>query len=274
MTMERTISGRVGKGSVSHNERKFIAENVDEQRTMRNITLVSDDIREVYHELFDEALERYNAKQKRKDRKIVNYYEHVRKGKQEKLFHEVIFQVGNKDDTGCSMQESQVAKAILLEFAKELQERNPQLRVFGCYLHMDEATPHLHIDFIPYTTGSSRGLDTRVSMKQALASRGFIGKGKSDTEYDQWIEAEKAELAKVAERYGVIWMKKDTHREHLSVLDYKKEMRSKEVAELNEKIAYQEQEIAALEETKQQNLVQVAAYQEAVGQLSEQFQEK
>ncbi len=235
MKIERTISGMMGKGSISHNERKFIAENVDAARTVRNEVLISDKLNDVYHELFDDALERYNAKQKRNDRKIQDYYEHIRTSKQEKLFHEVIFQIGNKDDTECFTEEGNLAKQALLEFAQDFQKRNPQFRVFGIFLHLDEATPHLHIDFVPYTTGSKRGLDTRVSMKQALASRGFIGKGKENTECNQWIQSEKEELAKVAEKYGIIWRHEDIHREHLSVLDFKKQMRSKEVAELEKK---------------------------------------
>lgn len=224
----------IGEGSISHNERKFIAHNVDASRTAENLVLISEDIKEVYHELFDEALERYNAKQSRKDRKIENYYEHIRTGRQEKLFHEVIFQIGNKDDTGCLSDEGQITKSVLVEFAKEFQTRNPQFKVFGVYLHVDEATPHLHIDFVPYMTGSKRGLDTRVSLKQALASRGFKGKSKSETEWNQWMESEKEELSKVAERYDIQWEQKGTHREHLSVLDFKKEMRTQEVKDLEQ----------------------------------------
>ena len=233
--IKRTISGMMGKGSIHHNERRFTAENVDEKRTKDNVVLISDNIEDVYHELFDPALERYNAKQKRKDRRIEDYYEHIRVGKQEKLFHEVIFQIGNKENMGCETKEGEIARQVLLDFAKEFSERNPQFRVFGMYLHMDEATPHLHIDFIPYITESKRGLDTRVSMKQALASRGFAGRGRSETECNQWIESEKEMLAKVAERYNIEWEKKNTHREHLDVLNFKKEERTKEVAELEQK---------------------------------------
>jgi chromosome segregation ATPase len=108
------------------------------------------------------------------------------------------------------------------------------LRVFSAYLHKDEATPHLHIDFVPYTTGSKRGLDTRVSMKQALAELGFKGGSRSENEWNQWVNAEKEQLAIVMERHGIEWEKKDTHEEHLSVLDFKKKMRTKEVAELEQ----------------------------------------
>ena len=146
--------------------------------------------------------------------------------------------------------EGEIAKEILLEFAKEFQKRNPQLRVFGIYLHMDEATPHLHIDFVPYMTGSKRGLDTRVSMKQALASRGFVSKGREETERDQWMLSEKQELAKVAERYGVIWEQKGTHEEHLDVLNFKKKKRREEIAVLEDQIQDKQHEMERLENSK------------------------
>ena len=112
------------------------------------------------------------------------------------------------------------------------QERNPTLRVFSAHLHMDEATPHLHIDFVPFTTGSKRGLDTRVSLKKALEALGFKGGTRSDTEWDQWANAEKERLAEIMLAHGVEWEKKGTHEEHLSVLDYKKKERTKEVEQL------------------------------------------
>ena len=171
--MQRTISAMVGKGSVNHNSRKFRAENVDGTRTHLNIDYCNENIKTVYHELFDEALERYNAKQIRSDRKIKDYYEKIRSSKQEKPFHEIILQVGGKGNMNADTENGELAKQILDEYYQGFQERNPQLRVFSAHLHMDEATPHLHIDFVPFTTGSKRGLDTRVSLKQALATQGF-----------------------------------------------------------------------------------------------------
>lgn len=231
--MERTISGMVGKGSVNHNTRAFTAKNVDSDRSGANVYFCNEDIKKVYHKLFDEALERYNAKQKRKDRVIDDYYEKIRRGKQEKLFHEVIFQIGNKDDMNAKSEEGLLAKKILTEFMDEFQARNPNLYVFSAHLHMDEETPHLHIDFVPYITGSKRGLDTRVSLKSALAAEGFTGGTRGATEWNQWIAAEKQALAMVMERYGVEWLQKGTHEKHLSVLDFEKQERAKEVAELD-----------------------------------------
>ena len=230
--MKRTISAMVGQGSVNHNSRKFHAKNTDPERSHLNITYCQENIKAVYHELFDEALERYNAKQTRADRRIEDYYEKIRSGKQEKPFHEIILQVGNRDDMSADSEEGQLAAAVLDEYMKGFQERNPQLRVFSAHLHMDEATPHLHIDFVPFTTGSKRGLDTRVSLKQALAAQGFKGGSRGDTEWSQWVRSEKEQLSLVMERHGIEWEDKGTHDKHLSVLDYKKEQRAKDIAVL------------------------------------------
>lgn len=219
----------VGKGSLTHNSRAFKAKNVKEDYTQYNIEYCNEKIKVVYHELFDKALERYNEKQTRNDRKINDYYEKIRTSKQEKLFHEVIFQIGNKDDMNAQSENGELAKKILDEFMKNFQQRNPNLKVFSAHLHMDEETPHLHIDFVPFVSGSKRGLDTRVSMKQALASMGFKGGTKQETEWSQWIASEKQELAKVMECQDVIWKQKGTRRKHLSVLDFEKQEREKEV---------------------------------------------
>ena len=223
-----------GKGSLNHNSRKFHAKNTDPNRTHWNVEYCNEDIKDVYHELFDDALKRYNDKQTRKDRKIDDYYEKIRSGKQEKLFHEVILQIGDKANMGSETMEGQLAAKILDEYMKGFQERNPTLRVFAAHLHLDEATPHLHIDFIPYVTGSKRGLDTRVSLKQALSSLGFKGGLRSETELNQWVQSEKQKLAMVMRENEIEWDQKGTHEQHLSVLDYKKKVREQEVEELTE----------------------------------------
>ena len=244
--MKRTISAMRGKGSLTHNRRDFIAENVDSSRTPLNVEYRNEDIRAVYHELFDDALARYNEKQTRKDRVIDDYYEKTRTSKQEKLFEELIIQIGNKDDMNASSENGQLARQMLDEYMQSFQQRNPTLRVFSAHLHMDEATPHLHIDFIPFTTGSKRGLETRVSLKKALEALGFAGGTKSHTELNQWIESEKQALASIMARHDIEWEQKGTHEEHLSVLDYKKQERSKEVAALETQIdALQEQTATA-----------------------------
>lgn len=246
--IRRTISVMVGKGSVNHNSRKFKAENVNGDRSHLNNDYCNESIKKVYHTLFDDALKRYNEKQTRADRRIGNYYEKIRNSKQEKPFHEIIVQIGDMVTMSSESENGLLAQRILDEYYKGFQERNPYLKVFSAHLHMDEATPHLHIDFVPFTTGSKRGLDIRVSLKQALANQGFKGGTRGDTEWNQWVSSEKEALAVVMERHGVEWELKGSHEKHLSVLDYKKQEREKELTELEGKLAERKDEFKAYKE--------------------------
>ena len=221
---------------------------MDSERSYLNVEYCNEDVKDVYHELFDEALVRYNEKQNRSDRKIDDYYDKICFGKQEKPFHEIILQIGDKDNMGATTENGQLAARVLDEYMRDFQRRNPTLRVFSAYLHMDEATPHLRIDFVPYTTGSKRGLDTRVSLKQALSALGFKGGTRSETELNQWVQHEKKQLAEIMLERGIEWEQKGTHEKHLSVLDFKKKERAKEVAELEaKKESLEEHNVAILE---------------------------
>lgn len=249
--MKRTISAMSGDGVVAHNRRTYIAENVDPTRTHLNIEYCYTPIEQAYHDLFHEALAEFNAKQKRKDRCIENYYEKIRDGKQEKTFYEVIFQVGNKDDMAATGENGELAKAILDKFYHSFLERNPQLHVYSAHLHMDEATPHLHIDFIPFTTGSKRGLSTRVSLKQALANQGIVGEGRSLTERDLWVQKEKEAFAEIMLEHGIEWEQKGEHKEHLSVLEFKREKRKEELADLEQSIERVQQKQVSIKAVEQ-----------------------
>ena len=274
--MKRTISFMTGKGSVNHNSRKFHAKNTDPERSCLNVEYCNENVKDVYHELFDEALTRYNEKQTRSDRRIDDYYEKICSGKQEKLFHEIILQIGDKDNMGAKTENGRLAAKVLDKYMRDFQRRNPTLRVFSAYLHMDEATPHLHIDFVPYTTGSRRGIDTRVSLKQALSALGFKGGTRRETELNQWVAYEKEQLAAVMLEHGIEWEKKGTHEKHLSVLDFEKKERAKEVAELEQSISdgkerlsdIQIQHRKAVQETEQIRQKGEAIRQE-VSELSE-----
>ena len=274
--MKRTISFMTGKGSVNHNSRKFNAKNTDPERSCLNVEYCNENVKDVYHELFDEALTRYNEKQTRSDRRIDDYYEKIRSGKQEKPFHEIILQIGVKDNMGAKTENGRLAAKVLDKYMRDFQRRNLTLRVFSAYLHMDEATPHLHIDFVLYTTGSKRGLDTRVSLKQALSALGFKGGTRRETELNQWVAYEKEQLAAVMLEHGIEWEKKGTHEKHLSVLDFEKKERAKEVAELEQSISdgkerlsdIQIQHRKAVQETEQIRQKGEAIRQE-VSELSE-----
>lgn len=255
--MKRTISFMTGKGSVNHNSRKFHAKNTDPERTYLNVEYCNESIKDVYHELFDEALARYNEKQTRNDRRIDDYYEKIRSGKQEKPFHEIILQIGDRDTMGAETEEGRLAAKILDEYMQDFQRRNPTLRVFSAHLHMDEATPHLHIDFVPYITGSKRGLDTRVSLKQALTALGFKGGTRRETELNQWVSAEKQQLAAIMLEHGIEWEQKGTHEKHLSLLDFEKQERAKEVAALEAQKAELEEHNATMQEVNEKWLDQL-----------------
>ena len=254
--MKRTISIMTGAGSIAHNERKFIAENVDGERTQNNIVYCKENIRTVYHKLFDDAVKRHNEKQTRSDRQIKNYYKKISQdSKQEKPFHEIIVQIGDKDNMGAMTQNGQLAKEILDEYMKGFQVRNPQLYVFSAHLHMDEATPHLHIDFVPFTTEGKRKLDTRVSLKGALKQQGFIGTGRNDTERAQWAESEKEVLSKIMLEHGVEWDQKGTHEKHKSVSKFKRDKLIEEVETLEEEKSALEDKISTYKNAEEYAMV-------------------
>lgn len=255
--MKRTISFMTGKGSVNHNSRKFHAKNTDPERSYLNVEYCNENIKDVYHELFDEALVRYNEKQTRNDRRIDDYYEKIRSGKQEKPFHEIILQIGDRETMGAETEEGRLAAKILDEYMQDFQRRNPTLRVFSAHLHMDEATPHLHIDFVPYTTGSKRGLDTRVSLKQALTALGFKGGTRQETELNQWVADEKQQLASIMLEHGIEWEQKGTHEKHLSLLDFEKKERAKEVSMLEKQKSELEEHNAIMQEVNEKYLDQL-----------------
>ena len=229
----------------------------------------NENIRDVYHELFDEALAHYNEKQTRSDRRIDDYYEKIRSGKQEKPFHEIILQIGDRETMGAETEEGRLAAKILDEYMQDFQRRNPTLRVFSAHLHMDEATPHLHIDFVPYTTGSKRGLDTRVSLKQALSALGFKGGTRMETELNQWVASEKRQLAAIMLEHGIEWEQKGTHEKHLSLLDFEKQERAKEVAALEVQKAELEEHNVTMQEVNEKWLDQLESIEREISSAYE-----
>lgn len=164
-----TMSIAKGRGDLRHNNREFRPKNADPQRKDKNITLVKEELQKVYHELFDESVIKYNESQKRNDRKIKNYFDKIYRSKKEKPFYEFIVQVGNQNDQPSETK----CKAILKEFNDMLIKDYPSLRVFNSVIHMDESTPHLHIDFVPIGDGYKKGMEKRASFKRVLKNLGF-----------------------------------------------------------------------------------------------------
>ena len=162
--------------------------------------------------------------------------------KQEKLFHEAIFQIGNLNDCGCGTEGGQRAAEALIEYAKSFQERNPHLHVFNMVLHMDEATPHLHVDYIPVATEQTRGLSTRVSMKQALKQQGFTGVGRKQTEWKAWMDREKEVLTEIAQQHEFEIISLGSNRRHRAAIQ--------EAEAVQEQTAAALQELADMQEKK------------------------
>lgn len=166
---EHTLSITIGGGDIRHNNRLFRPSNVDHSRTPDNITLVKEDIQDAYHRLFDESVKNYNDLQKRNDRKIKNYFDKIYRSKKEKPFYEFIVQVGNQTD----QPDQKKCVDVLEEFNQMLQTDYPNMKIFNSVIHVDESTPHLHLDFIPIGEGYKKGLEKRVSMQKALQNLGF-----------------------------------------------------------------------------------------------------
>jgi len=218
---ETSISVRVGAGVIEHNNREFIPKNVVVERMSNNIIYINENIKDVYDKLFSEALKEYNENQIRADRRINNYLEHIMKSKKEKVFYEAIIQFGDKDDTGVGTPGGERAKNMLNEYMTDFQKRNPHLYVFNAAMHLDEATPHLHIDFVPFATNQKQGLSTRVSLKKALEQQGVSGKSVKESDRQQWALIEKSVMRKIAKKYGVRVKNKNVHRSHLNVDEFK-----------------------------------------------------
>lgn len=205
----KSISMCEGKGSLSHNNREFTAKNIDPSRTADNIVFVQQELGEAYHHLFDEAVERYNARQKRNDRKIDDYFEHlfnrppgksfIVNANKQKCFYEHLVYIGTKKDSGVGTPDAEITKECLREYMEGFQERNPNFYVFNAVMHLDEATPHLHIDYIPIGHFKS-GLKVRNAKNKALEEMNF---GKDAKANNRWRLSEWDILKNICNAHGI-----------------------------------------------------------------------
>lgn len=275
-----SVSFRIDDGIIEHNNRSFIAKNVVRERIPDNITYKKQNIREFYSELFGEALAEYNSRMKRRDRIIPDYYEHIRKGKQEKTFEEIVVQFGDINDCSVESENGELAKQMLDEYMRGFEARNPNLRVFNAVMHLDEATPHLHIDFVPITHTGSRGLSTRVSMSGALREMGFAPENKFLTEWVAWSDSERAVMEKILREHGLYRDDKNVHREHWSVDEYKrKKQAAQEIRSMNDHInalkkksddSYTSEEISAIKNQNDYMRSEITKRDEKIAALSRQ----
>ena len=217
-----SVSFRVDSGYLDHNNRIITAHNVDVSRTADNITYTKIDLRDFYRQVFGEAIMEYNLKQDRPDREIHDYYEQVKKSKKVKLFYEVVVQFGDLHDCGVGSENWKTAKAMLDEYMREFERRNPNLKVFNAVMHLDESTPHLHIDFVPVAHKGQRGMSLKNSMSGALREQGFSSSNRMENEWTAWSESERSVMEQILLKHGLRREDKNVHRQHLPVEEYKR----------------------------------------------------
>ena len=268
----RTISFPKGDGSLAHNNREFIANNVCPERTGWNKTYIRESIADAYEKCFGEAVREYNAGQKRNDRKISNYVKKIENSDNgENVFYENIVQLGTKYDTPVVDEDGNLTEAakeavdLLDEYARTFQERNPNLYLFNCVMHLDEATPHLHIDYIPVAHGYKNGMKTRNSLTKAFQQMGFAkAVSRKQNETVAWQEREREYLTELCREQGIEIEVLGVQRDNLSLSEYKAVMR--EVEELEQQAVVLDKRNEALEQ-QNDDLAQKTA--ELRGQVQE-----
>ena len=268
----KTISFPKGRGHLTHNNRDFICNNVVPERTAWNRIYIQESLKDAYEKCFGQALRDYNSAQKRKDRQKDDYLKEIENsGNKEKTFYENIVQIGKKTDTpvtdenGALTEEAKAAIEVLDRYAKTFQERNPNLYLFNCVMHLDEATPHLHIDYIPVAHGYKNGMKTRNSLTKAFQQMGFAkAVSRKQNETVAWQEREREYLTELCREQGIEIEVLGVQRDNLSLPEYKAAMR--EVEQLEQQAAVLDKRNEALE---QQNDDLAQKTSELCGQVQE-----
>ena len=221
-----TVSIVKGRGYLNHNDRTIKQVNSRSWKpelSNQNIVYVNEPIQNVYHELFDSALDKYNAKikqSKNPQRVIKDYYEHISRSKQEKPFYEFIVAFGNINDKNTEIYP--VLQQCLDEYNRDFQSRNPNFYVFQQITHRDEiGIDHTHMDIVPVCSGNTRGLSVKNSFRGALKEMGYTGK----TAFLDWRQSEEKYMAEILERHGLEFERGSGRDEHLNVRQYQAEAR-------------------------------------------------
>ena len=244
--MPMSVSVSSGRGDGRHNTREFIAENVDRSRIKDDIIFVNQSLPDAYRQCFGDACKVNNARQVLKARMLTpeSYLSKIEAGQGKKNnpkpFYESVIQIGNKDDAGILShpEMAQRVKEVLTEYAQGFQSRNPNLHVFCEVLHMDEATPHLHIDWIPVAGGYKKGMPLRNSLEKAMNQQGLAAQGRTDKHNNGravWQDREKDFLVSLCREHGLeaFWERHEISEKKLSVADFKK------LSRINERMAVQ-----------------------------------
>lgn len=277
-----TVSMPQGKGSRYHNLRLYeehgmdVPENIDSSKTSENIVLIDKELTKAYDEIFGDSVAEYNAKQKRADRKIEDYCKHLSNSKNgEQLFYEDVVQWGSKEDFIDNPTNREIAKQCLIEYVEGFQKANPQLAIIGAYIHMDEASPHLHLDYVPVATGYKRGLSKRNSLDKAMKQMGYVPDGKQskiNNATQVWKASERARFAEICRNHGLeVEQERQWGRKNLSVEEYKqakeemlssiereRETKLNTLSELDKSVSERKSEIDGLNNQKTEIDAQIA----------------
>lgn len=274
--MPMSVSVSSGRGDGRHNTREFTAENVDRSRIKDDIIFVNQSLQDAYRQCFGEACEINNSRQVLKARMLTpeSYLAKIEAGQGKKNnpkpFYESVIQIGNKDDAGILShpEMAQRVKEVLTEYAQGFQSRNPNLHVFCEVLHMDEATPHLHIDWIPVAGGYKKGMPLRNSLEKAMNQQGLAAQGRTDKHNNGravWQDREKDFLVSLCREHGLeaSWERHEVSEKKLSVADFKK------LSRINERMAGQKlselQNLGLVDRLRGKDKELITQAQEAVG---------
>lgn len=222
--MGKTISTHNGSAAHrGHNVRdRWAVEgqgHIDPALSGNNLILHDEKPREAYQRIFGEALQRYNEKQDRPERRIRDYYSHIEKDAKKNAVYEMIIQVGDRNDTGL---DAPAERECLIQFYEGWKARNPNLECIGTYLHADEkdGTIHMHIDYVPVAHGYKRGMETQTGLVKALGEMGFHKQGK-ETAQIQWERRENEALEAICREHGIEVEHPDRQEKHLDTKLYK-----------------------------------------------------
>lgn len=261
--------------NIRHNNRELTEKefrsdahkHIQREKSKYNIQIFKRDIKDVYHELFDDALNAYNAKQKRKDRKIDDYYKHVQKSKNLDLQREFIVAVGNKADwERLSFEEKQEVGEALARYVRDFNERHDNMTIYNAIVHLDESgAPHAHFNVVPTATGYKNGLAVQPSFRKALEQEGFGPSGRE--QFKTFRDAEVHRLHEFVHEIGIDRKAGQTNdikdmREYKDAMEYIENRKSSQIVkmqreekaheekmrELNERLKQQEEKIQKRDE--------------------------
>ena len=257
--------------NIRHNNRELTEKefrsdahkHIQREKSKYNIQIFKRDIKDVYHELFDDALNTYNAKQKRKDRKIDDYYKHVQKSKNLDLQREFIVAVGNKADwERLSFEEKQEVGEALKRYVIDFNERHDNMTIYNAIVHLDESgAPHAHFNVVPTATGYKNGLAVQPSFRKALEQEGFGPSGREQLK--AFRDAEVHRLHEFVHEIGIDRKAGQTNdikdmREYKDAMEYIENRKSNQIVKMQREEKAHEEKMHELDERlrKQEEMIQ------------------